>query len=265
MQRKRQQSVRILTLIGLIFVSTVASGVQEWQANEDISAAAEAHLRAMIGSAGGKTAVQAGALDPRHRLPLCDRNLEAFVRRGTRVQARTIVGVRCTGSKPWKVYIPVDVITTATVFTARNTLPKGHLLTAEDLSTDERDVSRLTGGYVTSADALVGQRLKQQLIAGRMITPAVLQADYIIRRGQTVTLIANGGGINVTMSGKSLMNGALSQRIRVENLNSGRIIEGVVRSREQVEILLPDSSSFFHAKPKDLPATADTRVSNNDR
>jgi flagella basal body P-ring formation protein FlgA len=161
------------------------------------------------------------------------------------VQPRTIVGVRCTGSKPWKVYVPVDVVTLATVYTAGATLPKGHLLTAADLATDERDVSRLTGGYFTNKDALIGQRLKQQLLAGRIFTPTVLQADFIIRRGQTVTLLAKGGGINVTMTGKSLMDGALNQRIRAENLSSGRIIEGIVRSREHVEILLPDSSNFF--------------------
>jgi flagella basal body P-ring formation protein FlgA len=123
----------------------------------------------------------------------------------------------------------------------------------------------LTGGYLTSPEALIGQRLKQQLTAGRIITPQVLQADNIIRRGQSVTLIATAGGINVTMSGKSLMDGALNQRIRAENLSSGRVIEGIVRSREHVEILLPESSNYFHAKPKGLPASADTQVSNNDR
>jgi flagella basal body P-ring formation protein FlgA len=123
----------------------------------------------------------------------------------------------------------------------------------------------MTSGYLTSPEALIGQRLRQQLTAGRIITPQVLQADNIIRRGQSVTLIATAGGINVTMSGKSLMDGALNQRIRAENLSSGRVIEGIVRSREHVEILLPESSNNFHAKPKGLPASADTQVSNNDR
>jgi flagella basal body P-ring formation protein FlgA len=265
MQRKQHSSVRNLTLGSLLLVSATMAGVPEWQPNADISATAEAYVRGMSGGAGGKTAVQAATLDPRHHLPRCDRDLSAFVRPGTRVQARTIVGVRCTGSKPWKVYIAVDVVTMATVYVARATLPKGHLLTAADLATDERDVSRMTGGYLTSPEALIGQRLKQQLTAGRIITPQVLQADNIIRRGQSVTLTATAGGINVTMSGKSLMDGALNQRIRAENLSSGRVIEGIVRSREHVEILLPESSNYFHAKPKGLPATADTQVSNNDR
>lgn len=264
MQTKVQKSVRNLTVAALLMAA--AAGVaEEWQAGADIRAAAEDLVRSMTANANKRTEVTAGTLDPRLHLARCDRALDAFIRRGTQVQARTIVGVRCTGSKPWKVYVPVDIVTTAAVYTVRATLPKGHLLTAADLATDERDVSRLGSGYFTSPDGLLGQRLKQSVIAGRMLTPALLQADHIIRKGQTVTLLAAGGGINVAMSGKSLMDGALNQRIRVENLSSGRVIEGIVRSREHVEILLPDSSIYFHATPKGLPAAADTKVSNNDR
>lgn len=244
-------------LVGLLLTSTVTA--QQWQPGADISAAAETHLRNMTGAGAGNTTVKAGALDPRHRLPMCDKSLETFMRRGTQVKARTIVGVRCSGSKPWKVYVAVDVVVMATVYTARRTLAKGQLLTAADLGTDQRDVSGLSAGYISDKNQLIGQRLKQQLIAGRMITPAMLQANHIIRRGQTVTLLAKNASINITMTGKSLMDGALNQRIRVENLNSGRIVEGIVRSREHVEILMPENSRFIHTNPKGPATTADTQ------
>ena len=253
-------------VFGLFLFGNSASGLeQQWQPTADISAAAAAHVRKLAGKSAANTTVRAGSLDPRHRMPLCDAELESFMRRGTRIAARTIVGVRCSGSKPWKVYVPVDVIVTATVFTASRSLPRDHLLTAADLATAERDVSRLVSGYVSDKNQLIGQRLKQQLIAGRIITPSMLQADFIVRRGQTVTLTAAGGGINVSMVGKALMDGAINQRIRVENTNSGRVIEGIVRSREEVEILLPTVGNFFNAKPKVLVDSADTQVSNNDR
>lgn len=252
-------------LLSLLTGSVVGADSQQWQPTGDISAAAADHVRKLTGRTSNNTSVRGGSLDPRHKLPLCDAELESFMRRGSKIAARTIVGVRCTGSQPWKVYVPVDVVVTARVFTASRSLPRDHLLTAADLATDERDVSRLVSGYVSDKNQLIGQRLKQQLIAGRIITPAMLQADFIVRRGQTVTLTAAGGGINVSMIGKALMDGAINQRIRVENVNSGRIIEGIVRSREEVEILLPTMSNFFNAKPKVLANSADTQVSNNDR
>ena len=254
-----------LALLLLLGQRVGGAEIQAWQPNSDITAAAASHVLELTGPAANRTSVRAGSLDPRHRLPLCDQALELFMRRGAKIAARTIVGVRCSGSKPWKVYVPVDVIVTAKVFTARQTLPRNHLLTEADLAVDERDVSRLVSGYISDKNDLIGQRLKQQLIAGRIITPAMLQADRIVTRGQTVTLIARGGGVNISMTGKALMDGALNQRIRVENINSGRIIEGVVRSREQVEVLLPGADRFLNAKPKVSAKNADTQVSNNDR
>ena len=166
------------------------------------------------------------------------------MRRGTEIGPRTIVGVGCDSPKSWTLYVPVNLFVTTEVLVAARTLPRGHLLTAGDLSRDERDVSRMHTGYLTDIRELAGQRLKHQVIAGRPITPAMIEADRIIARGQTVTLVASGPGISVTMTGKALTDGALNQRIRVENLNSGRTIEGIVRSREQVEILLPGSREF---------------------
>jgi flagella basal body P-ring formation protein FlgA len=242
-----------------------ASTSYQWQATEKIAATAEQFLRDRIGRAASRTTVQAGTLDSRHRLALCSKPLEAFLRRGTKIASRTIVGVRCSGEKPWKVYVPVDVVVTDAVLVARRTLPRGHLLVADDLTTEQRDVSRLVSGYISNVEELLGQRLKTQLIAGRILTPAMLQADIAVKRGQAVTLTTKSGGIDIQMSGKALMDGAINQRIRVENTNSGRVVEGIVRSREHVEVLVAKSSQFIHAKPKVSPMVADMRSSSNDR
>lgn len=67
------------------------------------------------------------------------------------------------------------------------------------------------------------------------------------------------------MAGTALMDGAVGQRIRVKNTSSGRIVEGIVRSREHVEILLPARGSSFYASPKESVRMADTGITNNDR
>jgi flagella basal body P-ring formation protein FlgA len=256
---------RALLWLLLAASADAATTGYQWQPTESIAATAEQYLRDRIGSDAQRTTVKAGTLDSRHRLALCSKPLEPFLRRGTRIEARTIVGVRCAGEKPWKIYVPVAVIVSDTVLVARRTLPRGHLLVADDLATEQRDVSRLVSGYMSNVEALVGQRLKTQLIAGRILTPAMLQADIAVRRGQAVTLTISSGGIDIQMSGKALMDGAISQRIKVENTNSGRVVEGIVRSREHVEVLVAQSSQFIHAKPKVSPMVADMRSSNNDR
>lgn len=229
---------RTIALVLVLSACDATAAKLDWQPTDEITATAEAFLKARIGDSAARTTVQAGNLDSRHRLAYCSVPLVSFLRRGAEVKARTIVGVRCNGAKPWKVYVPVDVIVTETVLVAKRSLPRGHILTADDLVAEQRDVSRLISGYVSDPRQLLRQRLKTQLIAGKVLTPAMLQADVVIRRGQTVTLTVGSGSFAIRMSGTALMDGALNQRIRVENSHSGRVIEGFVRSQEHVEVLV---------------------------
>ena len=227
----------LLVLLGLTTVAT-AEPITTWHAITDIAKTAEAHIARHIDVADGRTTVQARMLDDRLRLAQCSTPLEGFLRSGTRISAKTIVGVRCTGARPWKVYVPVETVVERTVWVARQPLPRGHILTAADLVADVRDVSQMTRSYVSEQKTLLGQRLKLSILAGRVISLELVEADSVIRRGQTVTLAVATDAMSIQMAGKALSDGALNQRIRVENLNSGRIVEGIVRSRELVEVLV---------------------------
>ncbi len=251
--------------LSLLLPALTEAAQPQWQPVEQIARAAEAFLESRTGIYAGDTEVRANPPDARHRLPYCGTPLQGFLRSGTEIAARTIVGVRCSGQKPWKVYVPVDVVVTAAVLVARQTLIKGQVLTEDDITLEKRDVSRIRGGYLSDPRQVIGQRLKTQLIAGKTLKPGMFAADIAIKRGQSVTLTVNTGGFSITMLGTALMDGAVDQRIRVQNIKSGRVVEGIVRSREQVEILVSNSTEFFHAEPKVSPKVADTGFSNNDR
>ena len=65
-----------------------------------------------------------------------------------------------------------------------------------------------------------------------------LTATNVIHRGQQVTLIAGSEGFQVRMNAIALSDGRISERIRVQNLSSQRVVEGVVRSDSVVEVPL---------------------------
>ena len=258
----------IVAVLAATLVSPLANGASstpKWQSIEQITTTAEQFLQSRTGVFAGNTTVQAGPLDARHKMAYCDKPLKGFLRSGVEIKARTIVGVRCSGSKPWKMYVPVDVMVTANVLVARQTLIKGQVLTAADLTTEQRDVSRVRGGYLSDAKQVIGRRLKTQVIAGKTLKPTMIEADIAIRRGQSVTITVNSGAFDISMKGTAMMDGAVNQRIRVRNTNSGRIVEGIVRSREHVEVLLSTNRQFLNAGPKVSPKVADIGYSNNDR
>lgn len=233
----------VAAVLSLVIASPAASVGEKakssaWHPTEDIAQTAEDFLREKLGRRDPRLSLQAGWIDPRVQMPRCTEALSGFMRRGTKVASRTVVGVRCEGASPWKMYIAVDVVVRETVLIAARTLPSGHIVTADDVRAEERDVSSMVGGYLSSPQELVGQRLKHQLMAGRVITPSMLQADLMIRRGQTVTILVKNDSLNIRMSGKALTDGAVNERIKVENVASRRVVEGLVRSPEHVEVLV---------------------------
>lgn len=261
--RRNPDAAFVCLLIAVL--AAAAAKASEWHPTDDIARVAESFLVSKLGRPAADTSVRAGMLDRRLKLSVCDRPLEGFLRTGTRIGAKTIVGVRCDGTRPWKVYVPVEVEVRKRVWVARQPLPRGHLLAREDLAADVRDVSRMTSGYLSDPEALVGRRLRSSVLAGRVLTPNLLEANNIISRGQTVTLMVASGDLQIRMAGKALMDGALNERIRVENLNSGRVVEGIVRSSELVEILVPTAGNFLPQAPKVSAVSVDTGYSNNDR
>ena len=229
---------RRAALLGLLTVSLSATPAPLWHAIDDIAKTAEQFLKQRMGAADGRTTLKASQLDPRLQLPHCEQPLGAFLQRGTRMSSRMTVGVRCEGARPWKVYVTVDVIVTEAVLVAAHSLSSGHVLTANDVTLAERDVSSLTAGYLSAPEDVLGRRLKHQLIEGRVLSPAMLKADIVIRRGQSVTLTIRSKSLNISMEGKALMDGSVNQRIRVENSLSRRVVEGIVRSPQHVEVLV---------------------------
>jgi flagella basal body P-ring formation protein FlgA len=100
------------------------------------------------------------------------------------------------------------------------------------------DTGRMDYGYLVEVSDAVGQRLRRPLAAGEPIAPGNLEIPPMVKRGQRVTLEAQTGGLTVRMAGVAKADGIKGQIIEVENLNSGRDVQAVVRSAKSVEVLL---------------------------
>jgi len=111
------------------------------------------------------------------------------------------------------------------------------VLTDKDLRSEQRDVSELPPGYLDDPTVAVGLTASRPISSGAVITNQYLLAAKAVQRGQTVTLVADAGGMSVRMAGRALSDGLVNQRVKVENLSSGKIVEGIARSEQIVEII----------------------------
>ena len=76
----------------------------------------------------------------------------------------------------------------------------------------------------------------QRALAGVTLSADMFSADLIVHRGQEVTLLSQGGAIEVRASGKAMADAAAGARVQVQNMSSMRIVEGVVESADVVRV-----------------------------
>lgn len=238
----RQLFDTLLMTFGVLLLTlatrTAQSGVahDEWESHERIREAARQHVLDRAEHFRGKVTVSTSPLDSRLRLARCDQPLEAYDAPNGLKPGRNVVGVRCTGRKPWKLFVRVNITTREAVVVTARPLARGQQVVADDLRIEERDTSRMQRAYYTDPKPLIGLRARRQIGAGQPLHPGLVEQRRLVRRGALVQIVARHGELQVTMKGKALESGVLGDLIRVRNTASGREISGEVVAAGVVEV-----------------------------
>jgi flagella basal body P-ring formation protein FlgA len=228
----------------LLFVALLATPVVagQHQSHASIRSVAKQFMQKHIASRHQQDGYQqqvtitTGKLDSRLKLKLCEKPLQAFLPKGSRDVGKTTVGVKCTGRKPWSMYLPVRVSMYRNVLIATRQLLRGELLQPADVKLASRDLAELPYGYVDDLPASLGMKLKRRVTAGTALTPTMLKKPQVISRGQRITILADSGRMQVRMAGKALAHGAVGDRIAVQNVSSKQKLEGVITASGEVRV-----------------------------
>jgi flagella basal body P-ring formation protein FlgA len=178
-----------------------------------------------------------GPIDPHLELARCREPVKAALTSTHHMQDRATIELRCQNSKPWHRYVQVRIIGTSAVVVAAHAIVVGSVLKASDLRMEQHDISELPPGFLDDPSIAVGLTASRPISGGSFLTNQQLVAAKAVQRGQSVTLLADLGGMSVRMAGKALTDGVINQRVRVQNVSSGKIVEGIARSEQIVEIV----------------------------
>lgn len=234
--RPRRRGLPLCLLLPLIWASTAAA--VNSQSLEAIRQVVHDHASASLSELGEITAVEVGQLDPRLSLVACPVPLEPFFPNGQRKLGHATVGVRCAGDRPWTLYVPVKVDSHVEVLAAAAPLARGTVLKESDLQPLKHNAAALPHGYFRATADVVGMQLRRSLRPGEIVSPNALQAPSLVERGQEIVLVAESGGIRVTLRAEALEGGAAGERIQVRNLNSRRIVEAEVIGKNTARVAL---------------------------
>lgn len=239
-------SVNPLTLCSLFAVlllalaaPAAAQSVPAGTAIQSLSAvrrAAESAMRREIDGAVTGVQLTAAELDSRLRLVACDSALVASASPPRGTQSRVLVRVACKSNAIWNLNVPVEIHRKTDVLVMRRAVGRGESIAAADVTVQSRVLPGLASPFLAKAEDLTGRLTRRPIGEGTAVTADALDAALLIHRGQNVTLAARTGGIEVRAPGLALANAAAHQRVRVQNLNSLKIVEGVADTEGVVRV-----------------------------
>ena len=119
----------------------------------------------------------------------------------------------------------------------RRAVGRGERILAADVSVQTRELPGLATPYLASIEQLDGRLTRRPVPEGSALPADALTAALLIHRGQIVTLVAQTNGFEVRAPGKAMADASAQQRVRVQNLNSLKIIEGVADTPGVVRVL----------------------------
>lgn len=184
-------------------------------------------------------------IDDHHAARMVDANrsdalkVSAFNRdvRSGRFEARLTLPGSPDGVDGWT--ITGAIVETREVAIPVNDLDRGEAIQAKDLILVKRPVAMIGSDIVRPLGDLIGMVPRRALKAGEMIRSSDLAKPILVEKQAMVTVTYAGRGMTLTMRGRALGSGSQGDSIKVQNLQSKKIVEGVITGPAQVTIAGP--------------------------
>ncbi|WP_312018228.1 flagellar basal body P-ring formation chaperone FlgA [Bradyrhizobium semiaridum] len=149
------------------------------------------------------------------------------------------------GTAPIKLRFTGTAIETIEAAVLARNVERGDVLKASDVLVERRPKAEV-GNDAAVRDSTIGMQVRRQLRAGQALRVADLAKPDLVTRDQNVTLVYRAAGLYLTIRGKAMDGGAEGDVVSVMNLQSKRVISGVVTGRGEVSISV--------AAPQGVPA-----------
>lgn len=146
------------------------------------------------------------------------------------------VTVSVNGRSVRTVWAAAEIAVWSDAVVALRSLYKGEKVGAADVAPERRRLKDLPRGAVASADDVVGKRVARLIPAGSVVADTSVEVPPVIRKGDWVTILAEGGSIRVSAPGEAREEGAPGESIRVANRASKRTVQAKVVDSRTVRV-----------------------------
>lgn len=115
----------------------------------------------------------------------------------------------------------------------RHMMP-GEIIAERDIAWQRVSTRRATTTAISRLGELVGQTPRRPIASGQPIRMTDVVPDYLVQKGDVVTIVLQNGKMTLTARGSALQRGARGDVIRVRNSQSRKTVEAQVASTDTV-------------------------------
>lgn len=214
-----------------------SEGVQE-VSERDIREAVAAFIRDNAPWPSEQVEVEAIFVPGPAFVPLGRVGLHVSAPKGGRFVGRSnfAVGVSVDRRPARTVWVAAEITVWSEAVVALRPLYKGEKVGAVDVAPERRRLKDVPRGAAPSADDVVGKRVTRLIPAGSVVTLSAVEVPPVIRKGDWVTILAEGGSVRVSAPGEARDEGAPGETIRVANRASKRTVQAKVVDSRTVRV-----------------------------
>jgi flagella basal body P-ring formation protein FlgA len=172
------------------------------------------------------------------RLPqgnvILDCKLPGRKRRIGRVHFLCLVKMAGVTKKRLRLY--ADVKVAYDVYRPIRSLKMGHIIQSGDIELTQLKSDHVLRNIISDESDIMGHKLIRNLEEGETLLAHMVKKIPLVKNGDRILIVANKGSLRVTAPGVIRENGFKNDTVRVENLQSRKIILGTVIDSRTVQI-----------------------------
>jgi flagella basal body P-ring formation protein FlgA len=129
-----------------------------------------------------------------------------------------------------------DVLAYEEIVVASRQLSKGRNVTDDDLFLARTEVGKIPAGAVRDTKEVVGKVINRSIGPNLPVLQQHVGGSKLVKRGRTVTLIAESGGVRVATMGETRENAYIDEAVKVTNLSSKKTVTGILIDENTVRV-----------------------------
>ena len=147
------------------------------------------------------------------------------------------IDVIIDGKKEDRLSISGRVALYDNVLYTRRFLKKGETISIDDIILKKKNIFELSENFIKVFQEVDGKILRSSVKKGDYLKTSLLTKPPMVQKGDIVTLVARNENLLIVTSAISMEDGFKNELIKVENLNSGKLVRGIVKEKSKVEVI----------------------------